>query len=121
MLLASISISMIETETTDLKTGDVTHDKRYFISSLDVDPEKALKVAVGHWSIENPLHWTLDMAFDEDHSRVRTGYAAENLAIMRHFAFDLLRLARNVTGGISCRKKIMTWNDDKMKTLLGAA
>ena len=59
--------------------------------------------------------------FDEDHSRVRTGYAAENLAIMRHFAFDLLRLARNVTGGISCRKKIMTWNADKMKALLGAA
>ena len=40
---------------------------------------------------------------------------------MRHFAFDLLRLARNVMGGISCRKKTMTWNDDKMKTLLGAA
>ena len=41
---------------------------------------------------------------------------------MRHFAFDLLRLAGNVTGAISCRKKkIMTWNDEKMKAMLGAA
>ena len=112
---------MIETETTNLKTGEVTQDRRYFISSLEVDPERALKVAVGHWSIENPLHWTLDMAFDEDRSRVRTGYGAENLAIMRHFAFDVMRLARNLTGGISCRKKTLTWNDDKMKAMLGAA
>ena len=59
--------------------------------------------------------------FDEDHSRVRTGYGAENLAIMRHFAFDVMRLARNLTGGISCRKKTLTWNDDKMKAMLGAA
>ena len=115
------SFCMIETETTNLKTGEVTQDRRYFISSLDVDPAKALRVAVGHWSIENPLHWTLDMVFDEDHSRVRTGYGAENLAIMRHFAFDVIRLARNVTGGISCRKKVLTWNDDKMKAMLGAA
>lgn len=115
------SFCMIETETTDLKTGKVTQDKRYFISSLDVDPKRALKAAVGHWSIENPLHWTLDMVFDEDHSRVRTGYGAENLAIMRHFAFDVIRLAKNVTGGISCRKKMLTWNDDKLKALLGAA
>ena len=115
------SFCMIETETTNLKTGEVTQDRRYFISSLEVDPERALKVAVGHWSIENPLHWTLDMAFDEDRSRVRTGYGAENLAIMRHFAFDVMRLARNLTGGISCRKKTLTWNDDKMKAMLGAA
>ena len=59
--------------------------------------------------------------FDEDHSRVRAGNGAENLAIMRHFAFDLPRLARSVTDGISCRKKTMTWNDDKMKALLGSA
>lgn len=61
------------------------------------------------------------MAFDEDRSRVRTGYGAENLAIMRHFAFDVMRLARNLTGGISCRKKTLTSNDDKMKAMLGAA
>ena len=47
-------------------------------------------VAVSHWDIENPLHWTLDMVFDEDHSRARFGHAAENLAIMRHFAFDMI-------------------------------
>ena len=112
------SFCQIETTTIDLKTGTEAHDSRYFISSLDVNPELALHVAVKHWSIENPLHWTLDMVFGEDHSRIRTGFGAENIAIMRHFAFDVIRLSTGVSGGIAARKKQLTWNDKKMKKAL---
>ena len=115
------SVCRIETETTKTSTGKTTTDVRYFISSLGVDPAKALHTAVEHWDIENPLHWTLDMVMDEDHSRARAGYAAENLAIVRHIAFDLLRLDGGTSGGIKRKKQTMTWNSDKLKQALLAA
>ena len=66
---------MIDTECLKQKTGETTKDRRFFISSLPVNPKRALELAVSHWDIENPLHWTLDMVFDEDHSRARSGFA----------------------------------------------
>ena len=46
-----------------------------------------------HWAIENNLHWTLDMTFDEDQSRLRAGHGAKNMAVVRHFALNLVRQA----------------------------
>ena len=115
------SLCMIESETINIKDGTTAKDRRFFISSLKVDPKRALKIATEHWDIENPLHWTLDMVFDEDHSRIRTGYAVENLAIMRHFAFDVIRLASSASGGITNRKKTLTWNDEKLRKAIEAA
>ena len=115
------SVCMIETERTVKKTGETSLERRFFISSLPVAPEKALKTAVRHWDVENPLHWTLDMVFDEDHSRARSEYAAENLAIMRHFAFNMIRMDEVTRGGIKRKKTTMTWNADKMLRALRAA
>ena len=70
---------------------------------------------------ENPLHWTLDMVFDEDHSRARSGFAAENLAILRHLEFNLIRRDKVTEGGMSRKKKTMTWNEDKLLKALFAA
>ena len=112
------SVCMIETERTVKKTGKTSKERRFFISSLPVDPKKALHVAVQHWDVENPLHWTLDMVFDEDHSRARSGYAAENLAIVRHIAFDMIRLDKVTEGGMSRKKKSMTWNSEKLRLAL---
>lgn len=95
--------------------------RRRRTSSLPVDPEKALRVAVQHWDVENPLHWTLDMVFDEDHSRARSGYAAENLAIVRHVAFNMIRLDRVTAGGMSRKKKSMTWNAENLRMAILAA
>ena len=108
------SVCMVRTRTKDTKTGDEAKCARYFISSLPMDAGRALEVARKHWDVENPLHWTLDMVFDEDHSRARQGFAAENLAIMRHFCFNMIRRDKGTQGGISRRKKALTWNDGKM-------
>jgi predicted transposase YbfD/YdcC len=103
------------------KTGATTRDERYFISSLDVDPERALQAARSHWDVENPLHWVLDMIFDEDHSRARSGFSAENLAIMRHMAYNATRKSEATKGGMKRRKKSLTWNPDKLLATLRAA
>lgn len=115
------SVCMIESERTIKKTGTTSVERRFFISSLAVNPEKTLKIAVQHWEIENSLHWTLDMVFDEDYSRARSDYAAENLAILRHIAFNMIRLDKGTKGGISRRKKSMTWSEEKLLLALKAA
>ena len=60
-----------------------TTEVRYYISSKEPDATRHNQVIRSHWSVENSLHWVLDVTFGEDDSRIRTGYAAENLGILR--------------------------------------
>jgi predicted transposase YbfD/YdcC len=66
-------------------------ERRYYLCSLKADVEKFARAVRGHWSIENQLHWVLDVVFAEDQSRARTENAAENLAGLRRLAVNLLR------------------------------
>jgi len=71
---------------------------RYYISNVDMSALEFYRSIRGHWSIENKLHWSLDMVFSEDASQVRKGHAAENLNILRKMALSLLRAAENPRG-----------------------
>ena len=82
------SVVMVEEER--IVGGVSSVERRFYISSLGVDPKEALRIVRAHWGIENKLHWTLDVVFREDACRARTGHAAENLAIMRHIAHQVL-------------------------------
>jgi predicted transposase YbfD/YdcC len=73
----------------DTKTGSVSQETRFYISSLPPDPLPLLTAVRRHWSIENNLHWMLYVAFREDQCRTRN--SAENLAVMRHAALDMLK------------------------------
>lgn len=65
--------------------------RRYYLSSLPPDIAGFALAVRGHWSVENNLHWSLDVTFGEDRSRARTRHAATNLATLRRLALTLLR------------------------------
>lgn len=96
------SIGMIESSR---ELGDdCSHEKRYYISSLDGDAETFGNNVRKHWGIENSVHWVLDIAFREDESRVRKGYAPENLAAIRHIALNLLKNNKTFKGSIKSKR-----------------
>ncbi len=70
--------------------GQETIKTRFYISSLEANAKRILSATRQHWSIENGLHWVLDIAFNEDRSRVRKEHVPANLAVLRHMAVNLL-------------------------------
>ena len=114
------SVCMAESEVYDMAKKKKTRETRFFISSLPVDPKRALEAIRAHWGVES-MHWTLDMDFDEDRSRARTEDIAENLAMLRHVVVNVLRLDKSLFGGISVKRKELTWDDDKLLKLMLAA
>ena len=74
-----------------LRDGQETVEVRYYISSLAVDVEQFARSVRGHWSIENGCHWSLDMTFREDESRLREQHLRENFAWLNRFALSLLK------------------------------
>lgn len=101
------------------KIGDTLKvQTRYFISSLPADAKTILKAKRSHWKIENQVHWVLDIAFREDESRVRKDHGAENLAVLRHLALNLLKKDKSVKGGIHAKRLQAGWNTDYLLTLL---
>ncbi len=78
----------------------VTEETRYFISSLSADnPDKLERAVRAHWSIDNNLHWVLDVAF-EDSNRTRKGCSAANLAVIRHIALNLIKTEKTANMGV---------------------
>jgi len=81
--------------------GETTTDWRYYIGSIKPEVCVFAKAVRGHWGIENGLHWVLDVAFREDDSRVRTGHAPENLALLRHIAVNVVKQEKTANLHIS--------------------
>jgi predicted transposase YbfD/YdcC len=85
------SIAAVTVRRTTKKTGAVSTETRLFISSLPPDPVPLAVAVRAHWSVENNLHWVLDVAFREDECRVRKDHSARNLAMMRRAVLNMLR------------------------------
>lgn len=95
-----------------------TKETRYYISSLPSNAERILHAVRKHWSIENELHWVLDVALNEDHSRVRKDQAPENLAVLRHIALNLLKQEKTARGGIHAKQLQAAWDQDYLLKVL---
>ncbi len=95
-----------------------TIEDRYYISSLSGAAEKMLQVVRGHWSIENSLHWVLDIAFREDDCRIRKGHGAQNFAVLRHLALNLLGQDTTAKCGINAKRKKAGWDENFLLNIL---
>jgi len=90
---------------------------RWFLLSCIVLPERMLEIARTHWTIENQLHWVLDVDLAEDAARSRKDHAPQNLALIRKLALNLLR-QHPEKGSIKGKIKRAAWNDDFLLSLL---
>jgi len=97
----------------------VSHETRYFIGSRgNMTAAESLAAIRSHWGIENQLHWTLDMSFGEDKSRIRRGNAPANMAIIRHVALNMIRLAQIERVSIRMMRKFAGWDNSMLTNIL---
>ena len=99
--------------------GETTTEKRYVLSSLPPDATRLLKATRRHWRIENGLHWSLDVAFGEDDSQVRSGNAADNLGRVRRLALSVLKQDDRIEGGTETKRLRAGWDTEYLEHLLG--
>jgi len=94
-------------------------DTRYYIASADLAPEQAARAVRQHWGIENRLHWVLDVVFRDDQARLRKGHGARNMAVVRHFAINLVRAAQDKSS-IRLKRKRAGWDVRYLHSILQA-
>jgi predicted transposase YbfD/YdcC len=108
--------SLIKTTTRTEWRGKVTEETRYFISSAQLTPQRAAEAIRAHWGIES-LHWVLDVIFNEDQSRLRRGHGAQNMALVRRLAFNLVRAGRGKRS-IKTARKLAGWDPTFLACLI---
>lgn len=102
---------------TQLGDGRESHDVRYYIASRYLSGGRFADAVRGHWSIENSLHWVLDVVFNEDHSRARERRLADNLGWLRRFAVGLLK-RHPAEHSIKNKKQMAGWSNDFLAEVL---
>ena len=99
---------------------ETTVHSRYYISGLAGPAKSLLEATRRHWGIENSLHWSLDVTFREDHSRVRKDHGPQNLAVLRQIALNLLKQETSLKRGLQGKRLKAGWVEDYLlKVLLG--
>ena len=98
--------------------GETSREVRYYISSLAPDAKRLAESIRTHWSIENSLHWVLDVAFREDESRIRTGNAPTNFTLLRQIALSALNQEKNAKVGLKNKRLRAGWDDDYLFQVL---
>lgn len=112
------SIAMIE-ERREIGVK-VSVERRFFISSLPANAQKLAAAVRAHWAVENCLHWTLDLVFNEDASRVRKDNAPENMALVRHIVLNMLNKAKTSFKDVSIKglRKKAGWGNETLRFIL---
>jgi predicted transposase YbfD/YdcC len=116
---AGLNTLIMIKETQDIQ-GKQSVEQRFFISSLPPDAKRIASAVRSHWLIENGLHWTLDVVFNEDQSRVRKGNAGENMALVRHITLNMLNNAKKQMKdiGLKALRKKAGWGNQTLDFIL---
>jgi predicted transposase YbfD/YdcC len=115
------SLALVERTRQDLGdlTGKVSVERQVYISSIKAVDAQAVAAAVrGHWSVENNLHWQLDVSFGEDHNRTRKGNGAENYSRLCRIALNLLKRDVSIKAGIKTKRLNAGWDHDYLLRLI---
>jgi predicted transposase YbfD/YdcC len=124
--LAGGSLALVERVRQDLgdMSGKVRVERHYYISSIKGSDAAAAGAMAGHirghWSVENNLHWQLDVSFAEDQRRIRKGHGAENFSRLCRIALNLLKREKSVKTGIKGKRLNAGWDHDYLLRLIGA-
>lgn len=116
------TVVKVTSERTLTSSGEthVSSESRYYICSLKRPSAEYLQQAIReHWGVENGLHWTLDMAFREDDSRIRRDHAPANMAVLRHIALNLIRSDETRKVGVKASRLKAAWSTNYLEKLLG--
>lgn len=110
-------IGMVESERTIGEQKSV--ERRYYLTSLKADAQEFARAVRGHWSIENQLHWSLDVSFNEDQCRVRIRRAAENFALLRRMALHILKQDTASKKSLNRKRRQAAMDPAYLEVLLG--
>jgi predicted transposase YbfD/YdcC len=105
------SLVKIESERYIKSTGKTEKQTRIYISSLPADAKLINQSVRAHWGVENSLHWVLDVGFNEDASRKRTGFAAQNYSLVSRIALNLLKNDGTTKGGVRAKRLKAGWDN----------
>lgn len=112
------SIVCVEAHRTELSTSKQSIQKRYYLTTHQPDATKLERLIRQHWSIENQCHWVLDVTWNEDASRIRKGNAAENVALLRKLALNLLKSDTTVKDTVRGKRLRATFDENILSRFL---
>jgi len=101
-----------------MRDGKRCYEMRYYIMSRKLSAKEFAAAVRGHWSIENSLHWQLDVTFGEDQSRLRRGHADANFSILRRTALSLLKNNKTLKVGVKNKRLAAGWDDSYLQQIL---
>lgn len=104
--------SIAQVESTRIIGQKETTERRYYISSLPADASRIESAVRQHWSIENRLHWCLDVTYNDDSSRIRKDHAPQNMTVLRRLAVNLLRQIELGPKKVTLRGRLIMANHD---------
>lgn len=110
------SVALIERERS--LNGSTSIEQTYYLSSVAPSARKLSAIAREHWGIENRLHWVLDVAYDEDDSRVRKDHAPQNLSMLRQLSLNLIRKEKTRKHGVAAARKKAGWDENYLLKIL---
>jgi len=116
------SIGMVRRRRTPADGTAASDEVCYYLTSLPAataaDVKRFARAVRSHWCIENQLHWVLDVAFDQDNNRSRTGHTAHNIAIVHHIALNLLKQEKSAKIGVKNKRLKAGWSNAYLAKLL---